>query len=151
MTKTRKTFQLSANERFFEKVQEVANEKGISLSEAIRTGFDRYYSEQYRKEIYGYQAGTQSGDRSPKAQAGMQLKASIEKIATYSEEELISFLKEIGFYQANLEVAGCWYTVGNHATGRRGLIYHTANERADSLEIENGELTEEVRKFLKTK
>jgi hypothetical protein len=102
-----KRISISFPPEFFKRLEEVQKELGGSFSEIIRHGFDRFYMQIFRPEVYGYQAGSKTAkDRINKNTKKISQGIQIDTIRLMDNATLSKWLIDVGFSPARAKVEG---------------------------------------------
>lgn len=78
-----------------DRLADVTRETGVSQSEAMRVAFTRYYTEIFRAETYGYQAGSKAGSRKDKK---LSIDQQLNQFENLESSQIIPYLDKVGFF-----------------------------------------------------
>lgn len=153
--KKRETFHIIKTPQLSKMISEIQKVRGSSsAAEVIRFCITQYYVGDFRKEQYGYQAGSKTAERRiAKAEASSELENTLMSLDGKKDEEVTNLLLETGYLSnANgfMMEDGDWRVRINDA-GKRvlTLFYRGSDSKADIMTWE--ELKGGLEKFLRAK
>lgn len=80
------------------RLKEMCIHYGVSEAEMVRSAINEIYDGSYRKSKFGYQAGTETSSRRIKKDDKKESRdAQIESIKAMSHDEILAWLKEVGY------------------------------------------------------
>jgi hypothetical protein len=140
-----KTTHVQFGEAMDKKIDEMQEYYSLrSRAEMIRNAINGFYGLQYRKERFGYQAGT--GSKKDTRISEMEKWDKLSKTGT--DEEIIDFCREIGYFKLYEEKYDCDVVIEKKETGEKGMALHYHNNAPSLFYQTMTELKDDVLQFL---